>query len=108
MPPTEKKTSQVGEGGGGRGEPVLIEFDSGFLQIPSHSWSMEHLVGAQSLPNHVGRMLTCAGAFWLTYGATLQPVYYAYGNYSPTPGNEAAGLAVPAFNAAFGVYGPLG
>ena len=66
---------------------------------------MEHLVDVQ-FASYVYLMLTSAGAFWLTYGATLQPFYYAYGNYSPDPGNEAAGLAQPAFNAAFGVYGP--
>jgi hypothetical protein len=43
------------------------------------------------------------GAFWLTFGATLQPFYFAYGNYSPNPNNEALGLKQPAFNAAFGM-----
>jgi len=53
------------------------------------------------------------GAFWGAFGATLVPYYNAYGAYvtDPTahaasmgnPGN-AAGLAVPAFNASFAYF----
>ena len=53
------------------------------------------------------------GAFWLSFGATLQPFFNAYGAYvtDPTvaaesmgqPGN-AAGLATPAFNASFAFF----
>ncbi|KAL1301982.1 hypothetical protein AAFC00_002436 [Neodothiora populina] len=45
------------------------------------------------------------GAFWLTFGATLQPIYMAYGLYSPEPGtNPYAGLSTGAFNASFGFF----
>ena len=53
------------------------------------------------------------GAFWLSFAATLQPFFNAYGAYvtNPTvaaasmgePGN-AAGLATPAFNASFAFF----
>lgn len=53
------------------------------------------------------------GAFWLTFGSTLQPLYNAYGAYvtDPTvaatsmgqPGNPA-GLKTPAFNASFAFF----
>lgn len=44
------------------------------------------------------------GAFWLTFAATLQPFYNAYGAYSPDPTNAAAGLNTGAFNASFGFF----
>ncbi len=47
------------------------------------------------------------GAFWLTFAATLQPFYYAYGLYAPegTPGGgETAGLATVGFTASFGFF----
>ena len=53
------------------------------------------------------------GAFWLSFAATLQPFFNAYGAYvtNPTvaatsmgePGN-AAGLSTPAFNASFAFF----
>ena len=53
------------------------------------------------------------GAFWLSFAATLQPFFNAYGAYvtNPTqaaasmgePGNSA-GLATPAFNASFAFF----
>jgi len=49
------------------------------------------------------------GAFWLTFAATLQPFYSAYGNYAPpnadgTAGNPAAGLETVGFNASFAFF----
>lgn len=49
------------------------------------------------------------GAFWLAYGATLQPFYNAYGAYAPptstgAPGNPAAGLESVGFNASLGFF----
>ena len=41
------------------------------------------------------------GAFWLTFGGTLQPFYNAYGAYSTTS-NPAEGLETVGFNASFG------
>jgi len=45
------------------------------------------------------------GAFWLTFAATLQPFYNAYGAYSPTPNtNPGAGLMTAGFNASFAFF----
>jgi succinate-acetate transporter protein len=45
------------------------------------------------------------GAFWLTFAATLQPFYYAYGLYAPSPADpEVAGLATVGFTASFGFF----
>lgn len=43
------------------------------------------------------------GAFWLTFGATLQPFYNAYGAYSTTT-SPAEGLDTVGFNASFGFF----
>lgn len=42
------------------------------------------------------------GAFWLTYGATLTPMYNAYGAYSPA--DPAAGLTDPTFLSSFAFF----
>jgi len=42
------------------------------------------------------------GAFWLTFGGTLQPSFGAYGAYSTDLTNPAAGLKTVGFNASFG------
>lgn len=43
------------------------------------------------------------GAFWLTFAATLQPAYNAWGAYAPADATSAAaGLATQGFNASFG------
>ena len=43
------------------------------------------------------------GAFWLSFGATLQPTYNAYGAYAPAGSTSAAaGLDTVGFNASFG------
>lgn len=44
------------------------------------------------------------GAFWLTFAATLQPFYYAYGLYAPAGEPEAAGLGTVGFTASFGFF----
>ena len=45
------------------------------------------------------------GAFWLTFAATLQPFYYAYGSYAPADAtSEAAGLSTTGFTASFGFF----
>ncbi|KAK6432622.1 hypothetical protein LTR95_011203 [Oleoguttula sp. CCFEE 5521] len=44
------------------------------------------------------------GAFWLTFGATLQPFYNAYGAYSPDPSIPGEGLATTGFNASFAFF----
>jgi succinate-acetate transporter protein len=44
------------------------------------------------------------GAFWLTFAATLQPFYYAYGSYAPAGEPEAAGLTTVGFTASFAFF----
>ncbi|KAG9659651.1 GPR1/FUN34/YaaH-class plasma membrane protein-like protein, partial [Aureobasidium melanogenum] len=44
------------------------------------------------------------GAFWLTFAATLQPFYDAYGAFSPNINNPAEGLQTVEFNASFGFF----
>ncbi|KAH8746352.1 hypothetical protein BGZ57DRAFT_192103 [Hyaloscypha finlandica] len=44
------------------------------------------------------------GAFWLTFAATLQPFYYAYGLYAPAGEPAAAGLGTVGFTASFGFF----
>ncbi|KAI9706949.1 MAG: hypothetical protein M1820_004535 [Bogoriella megaspora] len=43
------------------------------------------------------------GAFWLSYGATLQPFYNAYGAYSTT-GNAADGMTTVGFQSSFAFF----
>lgn len=43
------------------------------------------------------------GAFWLSFGGTLQPFYNAYGAYSTT-GVAADGLQTEGFNASFAFF----
>ncbi|THV96766.1 GPR1/FUN34/YaaH-class plasma membrane protein-like protein [Aureobasidium pullulans] len=44
------------------------------------------------------------GAFWLTFAATLQPFYNAYGAFSPDATAPGEGLATVEFNASFGFF----
>ncbi|KAG4437179.1 hypothetical protein IFR05_007335 [Cadophora sp. M221] len=44
------------------------------------------------------------GAFWLTFAATLQPFYGAYGAYAPAGEPEAAGIATVGFTASFAFF----
>ncbi|KAJ2904455.1 GPR1/FUN34/YaaH-class plasma membrane protein [Zalerion maritima] len=44
------------------------------------------------------------GAFFLTFGATLSPDYYAYASYAPAGEDATAGLATQGFNASFGFF----
>lgn len=44
------------------------------------------------------------GAFWLTFAATLQPFYNAYGAYSPDPTNPALGVTTVPFHSSFAFF----
>jgi succinate-acetate transporter protein len=44
------------------------------------------------------------GAYWLTFAATLQPFYNAYGAFSPDAAKPAEGLATTEFTASFGSF----
>ena len=43
-----------------------------------------------------------AGAFWLTFGYTITPIWEVYAAYSPNPATPAAGATAPGFYASFG------
>lgn len=47
--------------------------------------------------------LVLVGSWWLSFGATLQPFYMAYGAYSPDASDPAAGLKTAGFNSGFGI-----
>jgi succinate-acetate transporter protein len=49
-------------------------------------------------------VFTSFGAFWLTFAATLQPFYYAYGLYAPAGQAEAAGINTVGFTASWGFF----
>jgi len=49
-------------------------------------------------------VFTAFGAFWFSFGATLQPFYNAYGAYSPDPTNPAAGLKTSGFQSSFAFF----
>ena len=55
------------------------------------------------LGNSFAAVVFCAfGGFWFSFGATLNPSFYAYGFYT-TPGEPtSAGLATRGFNASLG------
>jgi hypothetical protein len=44
------------------------------------------------------------GAFFLSFAATLQPFYYAYGLYAPVGQPESAGLDTVGFNSSFAFF----
>jgi len=49
-------------------------------------------------------IFTGYGAFWLTYGATLQPFFGAYALYSPDTSDPIQGLSTTGFTASLGFY----
>ena len=70
----------------------------------------EHNVANPRLQWILGNTFPCVvfgsfGAFWLSYGATLQPFYNAYGAYIASPQDPvASGLEQPGFNASFAFF----
>lgn len=44
------------------------------------------------------------GAFFLSFAATLQPFYYAYGSYAPAGEPESAGLDTVGFTSSFAFF----
>lgn len=96
-----------GAGGNGASDIGVYFFFGGLLMILG---SVGEWIVGNTFPFVV---FGTFGAFWLSFGATLQPFFNAYGAYvtDPTvaaqsmgePGN-AAGLAAPAFNASFAFF----
>lgn len=46
------------------------------------------------------------GAFWLTFGAVLDPQFGSFSNYATDPSDPASGLQTVGFNAALGKWSP--
>lgn len=86
-----------GAGGGGASDTGVYFFFGGLLMILG---SIGEWIIGNTFPFVV---FGTFGAFWLSFGATLQPFYNAYGAYSTT-GVAADGLAEPAFNASFAFF----
>jgi len=49
-------------------------------------------------------VFTSYGAFFLSFAATLQPFYYAYGLYAPPGASETAGLTTVGFTSSFAFF----
>ncbi|KAF2152128.1 hypothetical protein K461DRAFT_322226 [Myriangium duriaei CBS 260.36] len=86
-----------GAGGSGASDTAAYFFFGGILMILGGIG--EFLIG-NTFPCVV---FTSFGAFWLTYGGTLQPFFNAYGAYSTT-GVVADGLTTKGFNASFAFF----
>lgn len=87
-----------GAGGNGAASTGAYYFFGGLLMIVGGF--LEFILG-NTFPFVV---FMSFGAFWLTFGATLQPFYYAYGSYAPAGEPEAAGLGTVGFTASFGFF----
>lgn len=86
-----------GSGGSGASDTGVYFFFGGLLMILG---SVGEWIIGNTFPFVV---FGSFGAFWLAFGATLQPFYNAYGAYSTT-GVVAEGLQEPAFNASFAFF----
>ncbi|GAM88223.1 hypothetical protein ANO11243_062540 [Dothideomycetidae sp. 11243] len=86
-----------GAGGAGASDTTAYFFFGGMLMILGGIG--EFFLG-NTFPSVV---FTSFGAFWLTYGGTLQPFFNAYGAYS-TDGVVADGLKTTGFNASFAFF----
>ncbi|KAK5127783.1 hypothetical protein LTR85_004899 [Meristemomyces frigidus] len=86
-----------GSGGSGASDIGAYLFFGGLLMILG---SLGEWVIGNTFPFVV---FGSFGAFWLTFAATLQPFYNAYGAYSTTA-NPADGLTTVGFNASFAFF----
>jgi len=86
-----------GAGGSGASDEGAYFFFGGLLMILG---SLGEWIIGNTFPFVV---FGTFGAFWLTFAATLQPFYNAYGAYSTT-GNPAEGLTTVGFNASFAFF----
>lgn len=88
-----------GAGGSGAASTGVYFFFGGLIMVLGGS--LEFVLG-NTFPFVV---FTSFGAFWLSFGATLQPFFNAYGAYAP-PGatSIAEGLTTVGFNSSFGMF----
>ncbi|KAJ9262847.1 hypothetical protein DTO021C3_2961 [Paecilomyces variotii] len=84
-----------GAGGDGAASTGAYFFMGGLLMILGGF--LEFILG-----NTFTFFLFCGyGGWWLSFGATLQPFYGAYGAYSPDASDPSKGLQMAGFNASF-------
>lgn len=87
-----------GAGGNGAASTGVYFFFGGLLMILG---GVGEFILGNTFPFVV---FSSFGAFWLQYGATLQPFYNAYGAYSPNPEAPAEGLNTVGFNASYAFF----
>jgi len=88
-----------GAGGSGAANIASYFFFGGLLMLLGGF--LEFILG-NTFPFVV---FTSFGAFWLTFGGTLQPYFNAYGAYAPAGSTSiAAGLTTEGFNASFAFW----
>ncbi|KAF2161984.1 hypothetical protein M409DRAFT_58748 [Zasmidium cellare ATCC 36951] len=87
-----------GAGGNGAASTGVYFFFGGLLMILG---SLGEWVLGNTFPFVV---FGTFGAFWLAYGATLQPFYNSYGAYKDPMNPESTGLETPGFNASFAFF----
>jgi len=82
---------------------ILIIHHSSSSAIPSHS---SYLVASasSSIISIVCETNVFQGAFWLSFAATLQPTYNAWGAYSPDPTDPSQGLLSVGFHSSFAFF----
>ncbi|KAI9662871.1 MAG: hypothetical protein M1821_007918 [Bathelium mastoideum] len=86
-----------GAGGNGAADTGVYFFFGGLLMVLG---SIGEFIVGNTFPFVV---FGSFGAFWLSYGATLQPFYNAWGAYSTTS-NPKDGLTNAGFEASFGFF----
>lgn len=85
-----------GAGGSGASGTATYFFFGGILMLLGG-------LGEWIIGNTFPFVVFCSfGAFWLSFGGTLQPFFHAYGAYSSDPNDPALGLETVGFNAGFG------
>ncbi|PMD46815.1 hypothetical protein L207DRAFT_613568 [Hyaloscypha variabilis F] len=87
-----------GAGGTGAAGIGSYYFFGGFLLVLGGI--LEFILG-NTFPSVV---FTSYGAFFLSFAATLQPFYYAYGLYAPPGQPETAGLTTVGFTSSFAFF----
>lgn len=87
-----------GAGGNGAASTGVYFFFGGLLMILG---SLGEWIIGNTFPFVV---FGSFGAFWLSFGATLQPFYNAWGAYATDPTKPAEGLESVGFNASFAFF----
>ncbi|KAI5366650.1 putative acetate transporter GPR1/FUN34/SatP family [Septoria linicola] len=87
-----------GAGGNGAASTGVYFFFGGLLMVLG---GLGEFILGNTFPFVV---FTSFGAFWLQYGATLQPFYHAYAAYADPTNPESTGLETQGFNASYAFF----